>query len=191
MMPDNRPDYDGLAATTARFGLTPIELDALSWGRVVGGPSFEDERQLLEHFVTRDLPDDELCQLFDERLEANRAGLQLDEVRFLLPDDDAPMEKRLDAISVWCRTFLTSLGFSKYLKDEDTATKISALLIDCRAIGDLDPQSYRDYGTLEEAETGWTEIHEFLRVNIMLLYAELAAQDHADDGGDGNELPAE
>ena len=169
------PDYARVADITAPFDLTAAELDALSWGRLVGGPAFEDENEFLANFTAHHT--EELHQLFSARLAKNQEDLEQDNIALLLPDDDAPLAKRLSEIANWCRMFVTALGSSQALQDADTMARVAATLEDCRAIGNLDPRSHADYGSDEEAEVGYMELYEFLRVSILFLHTELVARD--------------
>lgn len=167
--------YDQVAAITAQFDMTASELDALCWGRLVGGPAFEDEDEFLANFAPHD--GDELRQLFSERLAQNQEDLTQDNARPLLPSDDRPIEERLRELSNWSRMFVTALGFSRALQDADILARVAATLEDCRAIGNLDASSHENCDSAEEAEVGYMEIYEFLRITILFLHTELIVRD--------------
>jgi hypothetical protein len=120
-------------------------------------------------------------------LEAMRAAAAQIEARLrdaeigfqpLLPEDDAPLARRVERLAEWCEAFVD--GFSG-IRGEGRA-RLSAeageLLVDISAIaGELDIESLA-HGD-EEDERDYAEIVEFLRVAALNLFAEHAPRDGA------------
>lgn len=103
------------------------------------------------------------------QLEAGTAAQLTSEdfdLELLLPDDDAPLAERGEALSAWCRGFLGGLGLSQAmprLGDEareavDDLAKIAG--------ADL------DYDDPESDEESFAEILEFVRVVAMLVHGD-------------------
>jgi uncharacterized protein len=86
----------------------------------------------------------------------------------LLPAQDAPVERRADALVEWCRGFLGGVGMSG-----PNARHLSAdaneVLADLGRIA----ASRFDYDNAEEDESALSEVLEFVRVGVLLLHAEL------------------
>ena len=107
----------------------------------------------------------DLAQLYD----ATCAGLASEEFEFdlLLPDSDAPVAERGDALIAWCRGFLGGVGLSgadlKKMSEEtqDALTDLGRI-----AASEL---SYEDADSDEEA---FEEVSEFVRVAAMLVHSD-------------------
>jgi len=110
-------------------------------------------------------PDTDLAQLYG----ATCAGLASEEFEFdlLLPDSDAPVAERGDALLSWCRGFLGGVGLSgadlKKMSEEtqDALTDLGRI-----AASEL---SYEDADSDEEA---FEEVSEFVRVAAMLVHSD-------------------
>jgi uncharacterized protein YgfB (UPF0149 family) len=90
----------------------------------------------------------------------------------LLPDDDAPLNQRADALGAWCHGLLYGLGLGlgqveqhrrlseesqEFLRD---ATEIAQVGFDADEAGEAD-------------ETAYAEVVEYLRVGLLLIHADL------------------
>ena len=86
----------------------------------------------------------------------------------LLPESDAPVERRADALVEWCRGFLGGVGLS--------GARVAALSPDATEvladIGRIAASSF-DYDNAEEDESALSEVLEFVRVGVLLLRTEL------------------
>lgn len=88
----------------------------------------------------------------------------------LLPHDDAPIGDRTAALGEWCQGFLYGLG-SGALPDPATMQGEAAeVLRDLTEIThvDVDPED-----GIESNEAAYTELVEFVRVGVQLLYEHL------------------
>jgi uncharacterized protein len=86
----------------------------------------------------------------------------------LLPESDAPVERRADALVEWCRGFLGGVGLA--------GTPMNALSPDAtEVLADLGriASSQFDYDDAEEDESALAEVLEFVRVGVLLLHSEL------------------
>lgn len=88
----------------------------------------------------------------------------------LLPDDDAPLRQRVDAISHWCHGLLYGLGLGEIerrgvLSEEsweflDDVTDIAQIGFDTDEAGETD-------------ETAYTEVVEYLRVGLLMIQQDI------------------
>lgn len=114
------------------------------------------------HEVVADSP---LNQLY----QATCAGLASEEFEFdlLLPDNDAPIDERGDALLAWCRGFLGGVGLSGAdLKKMSEETQDALSDLGRIAASEL---SYEEGDSDEEA---FEEVAEFVRVAAMLLHSD-------------------
>jgi uncharacterized protein YgfB (UPF0149 family) len=89
----------------------------------------------------------------------------------LLPDDDAPLAERADALSHWCQGFLYGLGSGTTPDPGNVSIEAGEIIRDFTEIThvgvDADEQT-------EENEVAFAEVVEFVRVGVQLLFVELA-----------------
>lgn len=106
-----------------------------------------------------------------------RTRSELDDFDFsfdlLLPDEDAPLTERAEALSNWCKGFLYGIGSwsEGTLCGEDG----KEILKDIYQIAELDSDDLS-----EEDEAAFAELSEFLRVGVQLLRTEFQHQATAD-----------
>lgn len=118
-----------------------------------------------------DVPEHELRWL--DRLHGEVAGmLAATDMRFepLLPDDEAPLRDRADALAQWCEGFLSGLAEgvgAGRLPDGDVAEVVEDFT-------ELTRAAHEGEDT-EEGEGAWVEVTEFVRVGVQLVYEELRA----------------
>jgi uncharacterized protein len=98
-----------------------------------------------------------------------RAALDDPELGFepLLPDGDASIERRAEALVEWCRGFLGGVGLSgaRMATLSGDATEVLA------DVGRIAASRF-DYDDAEEDETALSEVLEFVRVGVLLLHTE-------------------
>ncbi len=87
-----------------------------------------------------------------------------DDLRFmpLLPDDEAPVQLRVEALAEWCAAFLAGFGA---LGQIATSEEEEEILEDLAAISAADIDGL----DAEEAERLYAEIVEYIRVTVLLL----------------------
>lgn len=98
-------------------------------------------------------------------------ALRGDEMEFspLLPDDDAPLDRRAEALAQWCQGFLYGFG-SVSGSQRNLSAEVDEVLRDLTQIaragaGETEPT--------EEDESDYIEIVEYVRVGAQLVYDEL------------------
>ncbi|HEX7374511.1 MAG TPA: UPF0149 family protein, partial [Steroidobacteraceae bacterium] len=90
----------------------------------------------------------------------------------LLPDDQAPIEERVAALSEWCQGFLYGFGSSGTLQQASLSDEVQEFLTDVAELTRADV-SGDDVGEAEEE--AYVELTEYVRMGVQLVYDEMAA----------------
>jgi len=120
-----------------------------------------------------------------ERPRAALAELELDtwrtltgsEMSFapLLPDDDEALEQRLQALAAWCRGFVTGLGLGGLQltgDDQRDSDELNEIVGDFIEISRVTLESHDAQDEIE-ADFSLTELTEYVRVCVQIVYEEL------------------
>ncbi len=102
-----------------------------------------------------------VCELLTQALAETGVGLEP-----LLPDDGLPSVQRSRALTEWCSGFVTGFHWHDRGREASEYPEIAAEAL--ADIGDL----AKARGTVGEADL--TEIVEYLRVAVQLIYEEVA-----------------
>ena len=106
--------------------------------------------------------------------DATRALLMAGALEFapLLPDDETGLAERTAALGEWCQGFLFGMGLAgSDLALDGMAEEAGEVL---RDIGQIAQAGFEgEAGDTEEDEVAYTEIVEYVRVGVQLLYEEL------------------
>ena len=89
----------------------------------------------------------------------------------LLPDDDAPLAERADALSLWCQGFLYGLGSGSAADPSKVSTEAGEIIRDFTEITHVGVEAEEEN---EENEVAFAEVVEFVRVGVQLLFVEFA-----------------
>lgn len=89
----------------------------------------------------------------------------------LLPDDDAPMAERTSALAQWCQGFLYGFALAGQNPAEDATGDVPEVMAD---IAEITRAEFSEDQPPEEAEAAYTELLEFVRVAVQLVFYELA-----------------
>lgn len=89
-----------------------------------------------------------------------------------LPDDEAPLEERTAALAHWCQGFLYGLGAGSIPDASELPGEVGEVVRDFIEISHaaVDAESGE-----ESNENAYTELVEFVRVGVQLLFEELAS----------------
>jgi len=131
----------------------------------------DETEEATEAFAPRvSAPSAALEQLFAE----SQQSLQGDAMEFalLLPDDDQPLAERVGAMAQWVAGFLYGFGTGAVQINEFPAA-VSEALQDFTQIARANPEEVVES---EEDENAYTELVEYLRAAVQVLYDELALQ---------------
>jgi len=97
----------------------------------------------------------------------------------MLPDDDEPLEMRVEALGMWCQGFVYGLAVGGIKEDtvlpEDSKELIQDILEISRAgyVADNEAELATDEEDSEEDEVAFMEVCEYVRMGILLIYEEL------------------
>ncbi|GMR00790.1 MAG: UPF0149 family protein [Gammaproteobacteria bacterium] len=101
------------------------------------------------------------------------------EFELMLPDDDEPLEVRVEALGTWCQGFVYGLAVGGIKEDtvlpEDSKELIRDILEISRAgyVADIEAELASDEEDSEEDEVAFMEVCEYVRMGILLIYEEL------------------
>jgi len=101
------------------------------------------------------------------------------EFELMLPDDDEPLEMRVEALGMWCQGFVYGLAIGGIKEDtvlpEDSKELIQDILEISRAgyVADNEAEIAADEEDSEEDEVAFMEVCEYVRMGILLIYEEL------------------
>ena len=129
----------------------------------------------LHEILPEDSPDEEALQssvlqnVYDS-LVRTLAGNDAD-FEPLLPDDDAPLMVRADALSQWCQGFLYGLGSGPAADPSKVSVEAGEIIRDFTEITHVGVDAGDD---TEENEAAFAEVVEFVRVGVQLLFVEFA-----------------
>jgi uncharacterized protein YgfB (UPF0149 family) len=180
MNPTAPPSYDELQAIAERLqlGVGASDLHGSLCGFLCAGGQTDREHWLDSLALEVGVVDADassadrraLARLYDHSLR------QLEDTGGsfmpMLPDDDSPVERRLDALVEWCRGFMGGLGLADLDRDRLDQTEAGEILQDFgRIAGGAFDLSHDD----EEDESALTEVIEYVRVSVLLLQTELPA----------------
>jgi hypothetical protein len=94
------------------------------------------------------------------------------EFHLLLPDDEAPLQDRAQALSMWCQGYSDALLNSDVNIDSLAHDEVKEAFFHISEIATID----HTYSTVtEEDEVAYTEVYEYVRMAAMMLYAEIDA----------------
>lgn len=88
----------------------------------------------------------------------------------LLPGDDEPLAQRVEALSRWCQGFLLGLGLGGVQDQAKLPGDSHEVMRDFVEISRL---GHGEAGDSNEDETAFAEIVEYVRMAVMVVYAEL------------------
>jgi uncharacterized protein YgfB (UPF0149 family) len=112
-----------------------------------------------------------LAMLFDESVGVlARPDMEFEP---LLPDDAATLDTRTEALAAWCLGFLYGFGSAGPLRPATLGEDVDEVLSDFARISNAGAVGS---DSQEEEEAAYTELVEFLRAGVQLVYDELAAQ---------------
>lgn len=154
--------------------ISPAEIQGALVGRSCAGAGLHPESWLAEaqELLANDLSDAVrrallgLQEMTDSEL--NSGSIQV--LTLLLPDDEASLQVRTQALGEWCRSFLSAFGMASQgiaLTEESRE-----VLEDLAAIAQIQESSEGS----EAAERYFAEVVEYVRVAPLLLYAALARE---------------
>jgi uncharacterized protein len=169
-------DFDSVDAALARAG---ADTDAAEGHGTLCGMLSANASLVVEDWFRELLPDAEPGDLVAGeargRLEAlfreTRTMLHDPELGFdlLLPGDDIPLERRFEALGLWCQGFLYGLSVCG-VREGAALPKDSAEIV--KDLAEIAATGF-DVEHDETNETAYSEIVEYVRVGVLLINEEL------------------
>lgn len=157
-----------LSKTTAK--MHPSEVHGLICGLRCG--SLEDDLTW-QAAVTGDNEIDPKVKKLLQNLYSESAKQLADflfEFQLVLPEDKNPLPLRAEALSLWCQGFLTGLKRQQVPLTARETGEVTEGINDLIEIAKMD---YEEVVDSEEDESAYTELVEYVRMAIILIYQEL------------------
>lgn len=167
-------DYDALGALLRRIGFA--DEAAEYHGALCGALCVRDPREIdMLRLLDVEQPDAataELRQGLDALRTATLEALGDEDMSFapLLPDDDAALVPRVQALGAWCQGFLYGLASRPGLDLERCSADLREIVHD---FTELTQASVGDETDSNIEEAAYTELVEYLRVGAQLVFMEL------------------
>jgi len=166
--------YDELDIAVVRLllGVQPSDLHGSLCGFLAGGGRI-GKQSLIEtlHLDADAATLSAADQAFlDQLVKQTEAELSDPELGFepLLPADDRPISDRAEALVDWCRGFLGGFGLAGAEAHSKLSDETQEILRDLSTIA----ATSFEFGNEAEDEDSLIEVHEFVRMGAMLLFAE-------------------
>jgi hypothetical protein len=119
-----------------------------------------------------------LAEELDELTRTSERTLADPDLTFepLLPDDDAPLAERVQALALWCQGFLSGVGTTAPAAARQSAegSSLAEILRDFAEISRAGLSEEEAAGGAK-ADFALAEIHEYVRVSVQIVFEELAA----------------
>jgi uncharacterized protein len=123
-----------------------------------------------DDWLTALLPNAKMTPTLQALYDTTKLELKSDDFAFhlLLPDEADAIEKRAQALAVWCQGFLEGLAYVQ--TDCLKGRELEEAIRDISQIAELDYESLQDDNDSEEA---LTELEEFVRIAVLFIETEL------------------
>lgn len=161
-------DLSALALNAAAT-LSPWELHGVVCGLAVCEPQGFGLQELVDLVGVDALTDEGSVEEF---VRGTLEGLAAEDLSFslLLPEDDAPLDMRVDALAEWTGGFLAGFGVTMAHRDWDALPEEAQEVIDdLAAVTELDPAQIGEVGGQESAESDLLQVQEFVKVGVLLI----------------------
>jgi len=177
-------DFECLADHLNTIGTltSPAELHGLLCGRLCGGARYGDEDWLqssVEFLNPTATVDCEQKNILVDLYHHALAQLQDHQLGFspILPEDDAAMSARIEALGQWCHGFLNGFGTSGITRDSTLSAETAEALRDFAAFVQMDRDSDAD----EDSERDYLELVEYVRVATLSVFMEMTLAETDED----------
>lgn len=131
---------------------------------------------LFEGYAPDEQAQQDLAHLFDATIQSLNS-LDFD-FQMALPDDNAPLSSRLNAMVDWCQGLVFGLGSSGLSNETELTDDSQEYITDVIKISQV---SFDDIEDTEEENNNFEELIEYLRMGLFLLYGELQPVDPTED----------
>ncbi|MBL4814709.1 MAG: UPF0149 family protein [Shewanella sp.] len=170
--PSLRIDNLLAALEAAEIGQTPVEVHGALVGIICGGVELSKDtwcKPLLELMNDGHSLPDPLHQLIEELYQDTLTRVSDIEFGFspMLPEEEEPLTKRVEALSLWVQSFLTGIAMVQPKIDKASAD-LQEVIKDLADIALVEFDVAED----EESESAYMELMEFAKVAALLCYSE-------------------
>ena len=155
--------------------LDPAELHGLLCGLLCADPTLDRDRWLV--LARAELAEGAeltapVCDLLAKLLEFGAAQLNADDgsVTPLLPNDDAPLRRRTEALGAWCQGLLYGLGLGQMEQHGELSEESREFLRDATEIAQV---GFETEEASEADEAAYAEVVEYLRVGLLMILEDL------------------
>ena len=161
----------------AETGINASEAHGTLCGLLCAQQPFDVQTWLLHTLIASDSEDASVSEARDLLFRlAESAAHQLNDADYgftlLLPDDEHSLQTRTLAVSHWCQGFLEGLRLARAASPETLIGDAGEVMQDITEIAKAARFQVEDSN---ENEADFTELVEFLRAGIRLVYEELHA----------------
>ena len=170
-----QPYADLLRVFVSAHAVTePAEAHGVLAGSLCATGSYSLEDWLAEVFPEIEL-DATTGAALRELFEQTRGALLGHDMQFvlLMPDDEQPIEQRTAALCQWCNGFLYGLAGQGAADPERLPGDAGEVV---RDIGEITRADVDAADPAEVNESALSELEEFVRVGVQLVYEELSAR---------------
>ncbi|OGT35551.1 MAG: hypothetical protein A2W28_03605 [Gammaproteobacteria bacterium RBG_16_51_14] len=179
-------DYDELNGVLlrAQAGIRAAECHGFLCGQLCVTRAYNSD--VWHDYLLADIDEDEQLQAchtaFSEMASAIETQIDSPDLEFqpLLPDDNQSLPERGVALADWCSGFLSGLGTAGIGQSGTIPKECSEMIDDIARIARASSADAED----EEDERALTELIEYLRMGVMMLYQELP--DNMESSSDHN-----
>jgi yecA family protein len=155
------------------FVVSPAELHGLLAGQLASGARMQPTvwlKTVSELLEISDLNHESskvgMIGLYQQTLgQFESEGLNL---VMLLPDDDATLTQRIDALGQWCQGFMTGFGYQGKQTDQSLSPESRETLQDLSQIAQIVGDDEERAG----AESDLMELEEYVRMAAIMLFSE-------------------
>ena len=179
--PTALPDYEQLRDTLVNAGavVALTELHGGLCGALCAGGVPAAQRWLADCLDDMDLDAAAVAEELADLVSASARMLVDGDLKFepLLPGDDAPLDEQVQALALWCHGFLGGVGVAA----ADAARTAAEGATLKEILGDFAEISRAGLSEDEAAGQGQpdfalAQIHEYVRVSVLIVYEELRAE---------------
>ncbi|WP_076410396.1 UPF0149 family protein [Shewanella sp. UCD-KL12] len=170
--PSLRIDNIAAALDAAEIGQTPVELHGALVGIICGGVEQSKgawAKPLLELMNDGQLLPDSLQLLIEELYQDTLTRITDADFGFtpMLPEEEEPLTKRVEALSLWVQSFLTGIAMIQP-KINKASADVQEVIKDMAEIALVEFDVAED----DESEAAYMELMEFAKMAALLCYSE-------------------
>lgn len=169
-MKTSLPNYKELnqALNKTALKLHPSQVHGVIAGILCGDPKKDPA---WEELVTRGESANS-HGILQELYETSSKELEefLFEFQLILPADSTELPKRAEALTLWCQGFLAGLNFAQVPIEGRSPSDMTEAINDLIEIAKM---NYEDVISSEEDEVAYTELVEYVRMAVILIYQDI------------------